>query len=498
MKPASEHVIILGAGPAGLATGHEITRHGGKVTVLERNDFIGGLCRTIESQGYKFDLGGHRWFTKNEELNKWFRDLMGDEIVMVERTSRIFYSGKYFYYPIRFGDIFKKTGPFTIMHAGFAFFWAMFKQAIFKRPIVNMKQAYTSQFGSKLYEMFFRQYTEKVWGLPCDKLSSDWVSQRSKGLSIWTVVREALMKKDKSQVASLIDEFMYPRYGYVRVPERMAEDIVEKGNDVHLEATVTGVIMHADNDYEVIYQKDGQEHSIRGTDVVSTIPLGVLVKILKPGCSDEIRKIASSLVFRDLITVNVMIKKKQVSLDTWLYIQDSDILFGRMHEPKNWSKDMVPDDEHTSLVLECFCTFGDEIWNLTDDEIRERCVSDLVNKLKFIDEDEVEGASIIRTREAYPVYDMQYTKNTQALLNFLESFTHLHISGRGGTFRYNNSDHSIEMGLLLGRKLLGYDIDHMTVNTESTYQEIISVNEPERDSFSLDDKVSGKTESKSE
>ncbi len=484
MKPA-EHTIILGAGPAGLAAGHEVSLNGGKVTVLERNNFVGGLCRTIEDRGYRFDLGGHRWFSKNEELNQWFRRLMEGELVMVARISRIFYSGKYFYYPIRFGDILKQTGPLTIIHAGLAFFWAMLKQAIIKKPVTNMKEAYTAQFGSKLYEMFFRQYTEKVWGRPCDQLSSDWVSQRSKGLSIWTVVQEALTSNKKTQITSLIDEFMYPQYGFMRVPERMAEDIIKTGNKIHLESTVIGVVKHADNDYEVTYIKDGVEQSIRGTDIVSTIPLGILTKILKPACNKEVEKVADSLEFRDLITVNVMVKKKQVSLDTWLYIQDSDIIFGRMHEPKNWSKDMVPDDDHTSLVLECFCSDGDDIWNMSDNEIEKRCVRDLVDKLNFLKDEEVEGASIVRTKETYPVYDMSYTSNLEVINKYLKDFNGLHIAGRGGTFRYNNSDHSVEMGLLLGRKLLGQDVDYMSVNTESTYQEIKTNNEPARDKFTV-------------
>lgn len=481
---SSKHVIILGAGPAGLATGHEVCLNGGKVTVLERNSFVGGLCRTIQDRGFRFDLGGHRWFSKNDDLNQWFSRLMEGELVMVERISRIYYDGRYFFYPIQFKDIFKKTGPVTIMHAGLAFMWAMFKKAAFDSPITNMKEAYTSQFGSKLYDMFFRQYSEKVWGRPCEELSADWVSQRSKGLSIWTVVREALLK-NKNQVTSLIDEFMYPRYGFMRVSERMAEDIEKTGNEIYLEATVKAVIQHGDNDYEVQYEKNGELHSIRGTDVVSTIPLGILARIITPECDKEVSEIAKSMEFRDLITVNIMLKKKRVSEDTWLYIQDSDILFGRLHEPKNWSMDMVPDDEHTSLVLECFCTFGDSIWNMTDDQIRERCVRDLVDKLKFIKDDEVIGASIVRTRETYPVYDLNYTRNINAIKGYLDRFVGLHIAGRGGTFRYNNSDHSIEMGLLLGRKLLGYDIDHMAVNTESTYQEIKTEHEPRRDSFML-------------
>ena len=192
--------------------------------MLERNGYVGGLCRTVHDAGYRFDLGGHRWFTKNEDLNNWFRRLMEGELVMVERISRIYYGGKYYMYPVAIGDVIKNAGIVTIVKAGFAFMWAAVRYAVFNRPIKNMKDAYTAQFGSTLYEMFFRRYTEKVWGKPCEELSADWVSQRSKGLSIWTVAREALSNR-KTEVKSLIEEFMYPRDGYMRIPERMAEDI---------------------------------------------------------------------------------------------------------------------------------------------------------------------------------------------------------------------------------------------------------------------------------
>ena len=478
------NIIILGGGPAGLATGHEVSTHGGKVTVLERNDYVGGLCRTIHMDGYRFDLGGHRWFTKNEDLNEWFKRLMAGEIVMVNRISRIYYDRKYFYYPIQVGDIFRKAGPVTIVHAGLAFLWAMLRQAISNKAIVNMKEAYTAQFGSKLYDMFFRRYSEKVWGRPCEELSADWVSQRSKGLSIWTVVQEALLggKNDKN-LSTLIDQFMYPRYGYMRIPERMAEDIRANNGDVTLGATVTGIEYKGPNRFTVRYKKGDEEHSVDGDAVVSSIPLGILARILVPGGDENVRKAAQGLEFRDLITVNVMLKRRQVSRDTWLYIQDSDVLFGRLHEPKNWSPDMVPDDEHTSLVLECFCSRGDHIWNMSDEEIKERCIRDLVDKLHFVEEEEYCGAHVIRTREAYPVYDLEYADKIATVKNFLATFEGLHIAGRGGTFRYNNSDHSIEMGLLLGQKLLGHDVDYMAVNTEEDYHEIKTHNEPKRDRY---------------
>ena len=465
------HVVILGAGPAGLAAGHELSANGAKVTVLERNTYVGGLCRTVHYQGYKFDLGGHRWFTKNEDLNNWFRRLMGDEIVMVDRISRIYYDGRYFFYPIRFSDILKKTGPFTILHAGLAFLLSAVQQAISDKPPTNMRDAYVAQFGTKLYDMFFRRYSEKVWGLPCEKLSADWVSQRSKGLSIWTLVREALAA-NKEQVTSLIDNFMYPRDGYVRIPERMAEDIRAAGNPVLVGSGVTRLTYHGPSDIEVFYRQGEAEHSVRANAVLSTLPLGLLVQMLTPAAPADVVAAAKSLVFRDLITVNAIFRRKQVSQDTWLYVQDEDVLFGRLHEPKNWSRAMVPDDEHTSLVLECFCTKGDAIWQMTDEQIAQRCLRDLVDKLKFVKDEEYEGAAVVRTTHAYPVYDLQYGGKVDLIKAFLAKHEGIHIVGRGGTFRYNNADHSVESGLMLGQKLLGYQVDHLAVNTEPEYQEI--------------------------
>jgi protoporphyrinogen oxidase len=465
------HVVILGAGPAGLAAGHELSLNGARVSVLERNDYVGGLCRTVHYKGYKFDLGGHRWFTKNEDLNNWFRRLMGDEIVMVDRVSRIYYGGKYFFYPIRFSDIFKRTGPVTIVHAGLAFLWSALRQAVSDKPPGNMRDAYVAQFGTKLYDMFFRRYSEKVWGLPCEQLSADWVSQRSKGLSIWTLVREALVAS-REQVTSLIDNFMYPRDGYVRIPERMAEDIVAKGNRVMVGSGVSRITAHGPNDFEVFYKQADGEKSVRANAVLSTLPLGLLVQMLTPAAPANVVAAAKALVFRDLITVNAIFRKKQVSTDTWLYVQDEDVIFGRLHEPKNWSRAMVPDDEHTSLVLEVFCTRGDAVWQMSDQDIAKRCVQDLAEKLKFVKPEEFVDAAVVRTTHAYPVYDLQYAEKIALIKGWLAGFEGLHIVGRGGTFRYNNADHSVEMGLLLGRKLLGYHVDHLAVNTEPEYQEI--------------------------
>lgn len=365
-KPAAKHVVVLGAGPAGLATAHGLSENGVAVTVLEKNAYVGGLCVTIQKDGYRFDLGGHRWFTKNEDLNKWFRRLMDGELVWVNRISRIYHGGKFFNYPVEFGDVMRNSSPATILHAGVSFLWEQLRSAIVPPKIRNMHEAYRAQFGQKLYEMFFEQYSEKVWGAPCDQLSADWVTQRSKGLSIFSIAANALLKSKEKKAKSLIEEFMYPRDGYMRIPERMAEDIGRRGGKVQLGATVSRVIYKGPNEFEVHYLENGVEKTVLATDVVSTIPLGLLARIMTPKAPEAVEAAARKMRFRDIITVNLMLKRKQVTRDTWIYVQDREILFGRIHEPKNWSKAMAPDDDHTSLVLECFCSFGDHIWSMTD------------------------------------------------------------------------------------------------------------------------------------
>lgn len=489
---APKHVIILGAGPAGLAAAHEFTAQGGgQVTVLERNAYVGGLCVTIENNGFKFDIGGHRWFTKNEDLNTWFRRLMAGEIVLVERISRIFHQGKFFQYPISFMDVVRNTSPLTVLHAGISFMAVALRQAVSPAPIHNMRDAYTAQFGQKLYEMFFEQYSEKVWGKPCEELSADWVSQRSQGLSIATLVRDMLMRPKVKEAKSLIEQFMYPRDGYVRIPERMAEDITARGGRVLLNSAVERIVIHGPSDIEVFYG-GAEAGSVRGEAIVSTIPLGILAQIIEPMCDASVIQAARALRFRDLITINLRLKRKQVTPDTWLYVQDKDIVFGRIHEPKNWSRAMVPDDDHTSLVLECFCTRGDEIWSLSDEQIASRCVDDLVHKLRFIDASEVVGFQAVRTVQAYPVYDLGYKQNIGIVMDFLNTMQGVHVVGRGGSFRYNNADHSIEMGLLLGRRLLGHAVDHMAVNTEQEYHEIKQSDDIARDHYTVSGGKGGK------
>jgi protoporphyrinogen oxidase len=467
--PKLKSVVILGAGPGGLAAGHHLGRNGVAPIVFEKQSYVGGLCHTLVRDGFRFDIGGHRWFTKNDELNQWFVSLMKDELVKVQRISRIYFDGKYFSYPVQVSNVLKNAGVATSTRAVLSYALAQIKGLTSNGTPANMEEAYVKQFGSKLYEMFFKCYSEKVWGQSCSLISADWVEQRTKGLSILTAIQNAI--GTRKNVASLIEEFLYPRLGYSRISERMAEDMIGNGGKLLLNHRVTSVIHDAQGVRGVRYvDSEGKENTIPADAVISTIPLTLLARNLTPGPPPEIHEAAAKLRFRDLITVNVMLNREQVTNDTWLYIHDERIPFARLHEPKNWSPDMVPPGK-TSIVAEFFCTLKDEMWQKSDQEICDIAIHHLADTLGFIKKSEVIGAFTFRAVQAYPIYDLDYQKNLQLIKDYVAGIKNLQIVGRGGTFRYNNSDHSIEMGLLSAKNLLGEQHRIDSVNEEREYLE---------------------------
>jgi protoporphyrinogen oxidase len=465
-----KNVVILGAGPGGLAAGHRLSEHGIHPIVLEKLDYVAGLCHTLIKGDFRFDIGGHRWFTKNDELNRWFIHLMRDEIVKVNRVSRIYFEGKYFSYPISIKNVVKNAGVFSSSYAVISYLIAQAKGLTRDDAPQNMEDAYVKQFGRKLYEMFFKNYSEKVWGTSCREISADWVEQRTKGLSIFTALRDALAGST-GKVASLVEEFMYPRHGYGTISERMAEDIVAAGGKVLLNHKVVSVVHENSKVVAVSYEDcEGNSKVMDADAVISSIPLTLLARNMTPPPPDAIIAATKKLRFRDLITVNVMLNREQVTKDTWLYIHDSKIPFARLHEPKNWSREMAPVGK-TSIVAEVFCSIGDPVWSLPDEEICERVIDHLVHTLGFIEKEEVIGSFAFRAPQAYPIYDMEYQMNLQKIKDFIAKIEGLQIIGRGGTFRYNNSDHSIETGLMAAENLLGasYRID--SVNEAKEYLE---------------------------
>lgn len=437
--------------------------------VFEQDQQVGGLAKTLVRDGFRFDIGGHRWFTKKDELNHFLIDLLGEELGLTDRISRIYFDGKFVEYPLKIGDALTRIGPATGIRALSDFAVSKISQRLKPRAVVSMEDAYVAQFGRTLYELFFRNYSEKVWGMNCTDLSGDWVTQRSKGLSLLTTVREAVKRSD-TQVESLVERFMYPRLGFGRISERMAEEIEAGGGSVQLGRRV--VAAHHDGEkLEAITVSDGsREEVVTGDAFISSIPMTELVQILRPAVNAPVCDAARSLTYRDLITVNLMLDRQQVSPDTWLYIHDPAISFARLHEPRNWSPDMAPEGK-TSLVLEIFCERTDEIWQRSDASLCELVANDLADKLHFIDAREVMDGFALRSVDAYPRYNIGYRGAVDAIKQQLRSFANLEIVGRGGTFRYNNSDHSIETGLLAARGILGEAVDVDSVNAAQEYLE---------------------------
>jgi len=476
LRPGVDSVVVLGGGPAGLAAATELATRGVDVCVLERAPWVGGLSLTWERDGFRFDLGGHRWFTKKEWLDQWFRRLMEGELVDVQRTSRIYFDGRYFDYPVSISNVLRTAGLGTSLHAVASYGWQLAKEQLRREPIENIEQAYVAQFGPKLYEMFFRRYTEKVWGRDCALLSADWVTQRTRGLSIYETLKNALVPREVAargrRVESLVDSFLYPRLGYQRISERMKSEIEAAGSRVRLNADVEAV--RVESGRVVVGYRDresGERCEVAGRHVVSTIPLGHLVRRMEPAAPAEVLEAARGLEFRSVITANIMLRKEQVTPDTWLYVHDESVGFARIHEPRNWSPDMCPPGT-TSICAEWFCTRGDPVWSLTDEQIVERTVTHLVEDLGFIERDEVIDGFALRAHQAYPVYSLDYGSRVGRLKAHLEQHAaELSIAGRGGTFRYNNADHSIETGLLVAQNLLGERHDVDRVNADSDYHE---------------------------
>ena len=473
--------IVMGAGPGGLCSAYVLTKAGMPAVVLEKAPVVGGLARTIRHQTeygeFRFDIGGHRWFTKNDELNELFREVVAEELLWVNRISRIYFDGKYVDYPLKISNALQAIGPVVAARAMADYARTRAQHRLRPVAIESMEDAYIDQFGPTLYRLFFQRYSEKVWGLPCDQMSGDWVSQRSKGMSLLTAVKDAVVPS-KGKVVSLIDEFMYPRGGFGRFSERMADAILGAGNEIRLQTGVEKV--HRENNRVVgvtVSTPDGPRR-IEAENYISSIPLTLLAKSMDPAPPADVLAAADALTFRNIITVNLMLKKPRVTPDTWLYVHDRNILFGRFHEPKNWSPAMVPDPSMTSLVVEYFCSFGDHIWSMSEEELVAQTIKHLVNDLKFISPDEVIGGFTIRAPRAYPAYVIGYQEPLRKIRAFIGDMENLQIIGRYGTFRYNNTDHSIETGLLAAKNILGEHHDLDQVNADDEYHEIKRIAQP--------------------
>ena len=463
-------VVIIGAGPAGLTAGYELIKQGIKPIVLEQADKVGGISRTETYKNYRFDIGGHRFFTKIAEVQQIWQEILGKNFIKVPRLSRIYYQGKFYNYPLSLFNTLFNLGVLQSCSIVLSYCKARLKARLQpNRELESFEQWVTDRFGERLYRTFFKTYTEKVWGISCDKIQADWAAQRIQGMSLKKAVLNAAFGSQNAK--SLIKEFDYPVLGPGMMWERCQEILDSNGAPVLLNTSVTRIEREGTRIKSITARRGDETLQLSSDHFISSMPVTALVHRLDPPAPDYVLEAARGLKYRDFLIVALVIDKADLFPDNWIYIHSPEFKVGRIQNFKNWSPAMVPDSSKTCLGMEYFCNEGDSLWELSDTELidlatREIVGLDLVDKPSYI-----EDGVVIRQRKAYPVYDGEYRKHLQVLQDYLETFDNLQTVGRNGMHRYNNQDHSMLTAILAVKNILGEEHDLWNVNTERSYHE---------------------------
>jgi len=445
----NERVVIIGAGPAGLSAAYELIGKGIRPLVLEKSDCVGGISRTGSYNNYYYDIGGHRFFTKFEKVNRLWHQMLGEDFLKVSRMSRIYYRGKFFKYPLRVFDALIKLGIVEGVRIPLSYLKAQV------RPIAEentFDQWVTNRFGRRLYETFFKTYTEKVWGIPCNRIESDWAAQRIKGLSLMSALTNALFGTRNAK--TLIDEFNYPLKGPGMMWQRFQEAIVAEGGEVRLNTEGVRLICENRRVQSVVCLENGHTTTIPAEHLISSVPLTQLVAMMAPEAPDNVLEAAGNLSYRAFIIVGLIVDHASLFPDQWIYIHSPKVRVGRIQNFKNWSPAMVPDPAKTCIGMEYFCNEGDETWQMPEKDLIDLAAEEL-SELGLVTKNAVLDGFVVRQPKAYPIYDFGYEKNLEIIRNFIDPIDNLQTIGRNGMHRYNNMDHSMQTGLMAAQNLLG-------------------------------------------
>ena len=472
---STRHVVVMGAGPAGLSAAHELIRHGTPVTVVEKDRQVGGIARTHAFMGCRFDVGPHRFFSKNPEIEALWTEVLGDEFRPVSRLTRILYRGRFFDYPIRASNAFLNLGPIETARCLVSYAQSRLQ------PVAEPKSFedwVSNQFGHRLFEIFFKTYTEKVWGISTSELSADWAGQRIRGLNLVEVIRNALLPAalrggERTIVKTLVDAFRYPRLGAGQMWEAVATRLARAGYPVRLGEEVVAV-RHAGGRVlsAAVQDRRGGTVDMMGSEFISTMPIRELIAKLQPAAPSIVRAAADALGYRDFITVNVIVDRAEVFPDQWIYVHDPGVKVGRIANFKNFSSAMVDDSGLSGLGMEYFCFETDGMWTWSDAELLDLGRRELV-ALGICRADEVKAGTVYRQPKAYPVYDGTYLQHLEVIREWLSrALPNLWLVGRNGMHHYNNQDHSMMTGILVARNIAtGSTYDPWLVNTDAEYHE---------------------------
>lgn len=472
MSDSNPEIVVIGAGPAGLTAAYELSKLGRQSVIVEQDELVGGISRTCEYEGYRFDIGGHRFFTKVDYVRDLWREILGDQMLTRPRLSRIYYEGRFFDYPLKPLNALWGLGPVEAVRIGLSFLRAQLAPSTHSN---SFEDWVVSRFGRRLYEIFFKTYTEKVWGMPCSEISADWAAQRIKQLDLLVAVRNALIGSVSTRkggvVTTLIEEFEYPRHGPGQMWERCRDILSEFGSKTVMNTTVTRVHHEAGQVTGIVAQQEGMPaYTIKTSNVLSSMPVRTLLRCLDPAPPDEILEAADRLRYRDFLTVALIVDEPDLFQDNWIYIHSDSVQVGRVQNFKNWSPYMVPDAEKTALGLEYFVHEGDELWTMSDEDLIELGTREC-EALGLASGSKVVGGTVVRMPKAYPVYDGTYQQALDEVRGWLDGIDGLQLIGRNGQHRYNNQDHSMMTGVYAARNIVGSEYDIWDVNVEDEYHE---------------------------
>jgi protoporphyrinogen oxidase len=473
MTRSAGTLLVIGAGPAGLTAAFEAQRQGWDVTVVEKDPrYVGGISRTVEHEGYRFDIGGHRFFSKNDEITRWWKERLPDDFIQVKRMSRIFYRGRYFDYPLKPWNALSNLGFFTSLACVFSYGWA---RLFPRRPERSFEDWVSNRFGRRLFNIFFKTYTEKVWGIPTHQLSADWAAQRIKGLSLSKAIINAFRGPGGSGgavIKTLIDTFDYPRLGPGQMWEKTAADVQAGGGRLLL-GTQAARIHHAGGRVTGVdvTGADGAVRTLPADQFIVSMPLRETVQAFDPPLPAPVQEAARGLAYRDFLTVALVVEGENPFPDNWIYIHEPDVKLGRIQNFKNWSEALIGRPGTTCLGLEYFCFAGDELWAQADDALIELGRRELA-QLGLARPEQIREGTVVRMEKAYPVYDPGYQERVDTIRTALAATaSNLQIVGRNGMHKYNNQDHSMLTAILAARNLDGARYNVWGVNTDAEYHE---------------------------
>jgi protoporphyrinogen oxidase len=463
-----QHVVIIGAGPAGLTAAYLLSKDGVRTTVLEADDIVGGISRTAQYRGFRFDIGGHRFFTKIQPVQALWEEVLGDEFIDVPRLSRIYYDGKFFDYPLKAANALKGLGVINAIQIVLS----CLKWRYRPYPVEeNFEQWVTNRFGKRLYEIFFKTYTEKVWGIPCTEIRAEWAAQRIQNLSLEkAILAAASLNRRSTKIKTLINEFKYPRLGPGQMWEMCRDRVEAIGNKVLMGHRMSGIDLEGGRVVGVRAETPDGPRYLAADHVISTTAVRTLVRAISPAASPPVLAAANGLRYRDFVVVALILGREHLFPDNWIYIHSPDVKVGRIQNFNNWSKALVPVPGKTCLGLEYFCFKGDGLWDSPDSALIAQAVREL-EQLGLARASDVEDGTVIRMPKAYPIYDASYRGHLDTIRDFIDPIPNLHTVGRNGMHKYNNQDHSMLTAMMALWNMKGASHDVWAVNTDFEYHE---------------------------